>query len=93
MSATTTATPVAASAVSVKPTTTWVPLPIEGNIPAPFEDSEFGLKVTPLHPTFGCELEGVDWSKPVSPKLYKKIRGIADKVRLSPMPCTLADKL
>jgi alpha-ketoglutarate-dependent 2,4-dichlorophenoxyacetate dioxygenase len=40
-----------------------------------------GLKVTPLHPTFGAELSGVDFTKPVSPELYAEIRKVVDKVR------------
>ncbi|GFZ43458.1 hypothetical protein JCM24511_01178 [Saitozyma sp. JCM 24511] len=38
-----------------------------------------GLKVTPLHPTFGAELSGVDFTKPVSPELYAEIRKVVDK--------------
>jgi alpha-ketoglutarate-dependent 2,4-dichlorophenoxyacetate dioxygenase len=38
------------------------------------------LKVTPLHPTFAAELQGVDWSKPISPEQYKEIREVVDKV-------------
>ncbi len=100
MSATTTATATKADGASsmplyIKPTPVWTPLPIEGDIPAPFTTEKFGLKVIPLHPTFGCELQGVDWSKPVSPELYKEIREICDKVcvtsyvYLSPLTLTL----
>lgn len=71
----------ATETITVKPTATWVPLKIEGKIPAPYTTPNFGLKVTPLHPTFGCQLDGVDWSKDVSPELYKEIREVVDKVR------------
>jgi hypothetical protein len=40
-----------------------------------------GIKVTPLHPTFGAELSGVDFTKRVSPELYAEIRKVVDKVR------------
>ena len=68
--------------ISVKPTRTWIPIKIEGPIPAPYHVGKSGLKVTPLHPTFGCELEGVDWSKDISPELYQDIRNVVDKVLL-----------
>ena len=67
--------------ISIKPTPTWVPLKIEGIIPDPYTIPEFNFRVTPLHPTFACEIEGVDWSKPISPELYQEIRKAADKVR------------
>ncbi|WWC64938.1 uncharacterized protein I303_107552 [Kwoniella dejecticola CBS 10117] len=35
--------------------------------------------VKPLHPTFACELSGVDFSKPISPTEYAEIRKIVDK--------------
>jgi hypothetical protein len=66
--------------ISVKPTPTWVPFKIEGTIPKPFATPKFNLHVTPLHPTFACTLEGVDWSKPISPELYQEIRSLVDKV-------------
>lgn len=68
--------------IVVQPTPTWIPLKIEGQIPSPYLTPKFKLKVTPLHPTFACELEGVDWSKDVSPELYQEIREVVDKVRL-----------
>jgi hypothetical protein len=80
MSVTSTETRTAVPAISVKPTPTWTALPIIGDIPPPFEIPDFGLIVTPLHPTFGCQLEGVNWEKPISPELYAKIRELADKV-------------
>ena len=66
--------------ITVKPTPTWIPLQIEGAIPSSYFTPKFNLKVTPLHPTFACELEGVDWSKDVSPELYQEIREVVDKV-------------
>lgn len=66
--------------ISVKPTPLWVPLKLEGTVPGPYLTPKFNLKVTPLHPTFACQLEGVDWSKEVSPELYQEIRNVVDKV-------------
>lgn len=66
--------------ITVKPTPTWVALKIEGSIPEPYKTAKFGLEVVPLHPTFGCELRGVDWSRDISPELYQEIRDVADKV-------------
>jgi len=73
MSTTTTST------ITAKPTPTWVPLKIEGHIPAPYLTPIYKLKVTPIHPTFGCELEGIDWKKHVSPELYQEVREVVDK--------------
>lgn len=67
--------------ISVTPTSVWQPLPIEGQIPAPYTTPKFGLEVKPLHPTFACELSGVDWSKPIPPEVYAEIREVCDKVR------------
>ena len=67
--------------ISIKPTPTWVPLKIEGTVPDPYRVSNFNLRVTPLHPTFACELEGVDWTQPISPDLYEQIRKVVDQVR------------
>jgi hypothetical protein len=55
---------------------------MEGTIPSAYRTSKFDLKVTPLHPTFACQLEDVDFSKPVSPELYAEIREVVDKVGL-----------
>ena len=38
------------------------------------------LQVTPLHPTFGAEVAGVDFTQPISPELYAEIRKVVDKV-------------
>ncbi|KAL2107786.1 hypothetical protein VUR80DRAFT_4743 [Thermomyces stellatus] len=65
--------------ISVTPTPTWVPLKIEGTIPEPYFTPKFNLKVIPIHPTFACELEGVDWGKDISPELYQEIREVVDK--------------
>jgi hypothetical protein len=69
--------------IAVKPTPTWVPLKIAGLIPVPSTTPKFGLRVVPIHPTFACELEGVDWSQDISPELYRQIRAVVDKVRYS----------
>lgn len=66
----------------MQPTSTWVPIKIEGSIPPPYEFGKYRLKITPLHPTFGCALEGVDWSKDISLELYQDIRDVVDKVLL-----------
>ncbi|KAK3677009.1 hypothetical protein LTR78_003214 [Recurvomyces mirabilis] len=63
---------------TIKPTPLWQPLPIEGDIPAPYTTNS-GLEVVPLHPTFACELRGVDWSKSISQEAYDEIRQIADQ--------------
>ncbi|KIW12257.1 hypothetical protein PV08_09533 [Exophiala spinifera] len=77
---TTTATEAVGKAViSIKPTPTWVPLEIKGHIPEPFIISDFNLRVVPLHPTYACELQGVEWDKPVTPELYREIRKLVDK--------------
>ena len=66
--------------ISVVPTRLWQPLPIEGEIPAPYKTPKCGLEVVPLHPTFGAELKGVEWSKTVAPEVYTEIREVCDKV-------------
>ncbi len=70
----------ATETITVTPTPTWTPLRIQGVIPEPFYTPKFGLKVIPIHPTFGCELEGVDWSKDIPEDVYKEIRVLVDKV-------------
>ncbi|RXK40267.1 hypothetical protein M231_02381 [Tremella mesenterica] len=37
------------------------------------------VEVKPLHPTFGAELSGVDFTKPISPETYAEIRKAIDK--------------
>ncbi|CAH0058373.1 unnamed protein product [Clonostachys solani] len=69
----------ATQTITVKPTPTWIPLKIEGQLASPYTTPKFNLRVTPLHPTFGCRLDGVDWSKDISPELYQEIRDIVDK--------------
>ncbi|PSK37360.1 hypothetical protein B9Z65_2102 [Elsinoe australis] len=66
-------------AFTIKPTPTWVPLPIEGEIPKPYTTPKHNLEVNPLHPTFACELRGVDWSKPIPPEVYAEIRAVVDQ--------------
>lgn len=80
MSATTTATQVQKPTISIKPTPTWTPLKIEGNISEPYTTPKFGFRVVPVHPTFACELQGVDFSQPISPEQYREIREVSDKV-------------
>lgn len=80
MTTTTTATRIG-DKIHITPAPIWQPLPIEGDIPPPYTTSKFGYEVVPLHPTFGCELKGVDWSKPISPEQYAEIRALQDKVR------------
>lgn len=70
----------ATETITVKPTPTWVPFKIEGVTPPAYTTPNFGLKVTPLHPTFGCQLDGVDWKSDISPDLYAEIREVVDKV-------------
>ncbi|KAF2104988.1 Clavaminate synthase-like protein [Rhizodiscina lignyota] len=65
--------------IPIKPTPVWVPFTVEGEVPPPYRTPKFGLKVIPLHPTFACELEGVDWSKPVPQEVYEEIRDLCDK--------------
>lgn len=81
MSTTTLHTTESGRTISVVPTELWKPLPIEGEIPQPYKTPNFGLEVVPLHPTFACELRGVDWSKPIPPEVYAEIRAVCDKVR------------
>lgn len=38
------------------------------------------LKVTPLHPTFTAEVEGVDWTKPIDKATHQQIQEALDKV-------------
>lgn len=83
MSTTETVTSTHQQPISIKPTPTWVPLKIEGTIPLPYTTPKFGIKVIPLHPTFACEIQGVDWNKSISPELYQEIREISDKVSFS----------
>jgi hypothetical protein len=71
------------STIAIKPTAIWVPLKIEGVLPSPYRTPKIGYTVTPIHPTFACELEGVDWGRDISPDEYKEIREVVDKVRYS----------
>lgn len=66
--------------ISVIPTELWVPLPIDGEVPPPYKTPKFGFEVVPLHPTFACELRGVDWSRSIPPEEYAEIREVCDKV-------------
>lgn len=67
------------------PSKTWIALPIEGEIPGPYKTPKFGFQVKPLHPTFACELQGVDWSRPIPREEYQEIRDLVDKVWLPPV--------
>lgn len=80
-STTTTTTQQAEKAITVTPTSLWKALPIEGEIPAPYKTDRFGFEVVPLHPTFACELKGVDFSRPITSDEAGEIREVADKVR------------
>ncbi|KAK5168856.1 uncharacterized protein LTR77_006165 [Saxophila tyrrhenica] len=81
MSTTTTTTASkAGKTITITPTPPWTPLKIEGEIPSPYNTPKFQLEVIPLHPTFACELRGVDWSKPVPLEVYAEIREVVDKV-------------
>ncbi|GAB7360902.1 hypothetical protein MBLNU230_g0888t1 [Neophaeotheca triangularis] len=66
-------------AVAIKPTAVWTPLPLEDDVPPPYNTPRLRYEVTPLHPTFACELRGVDWNKPISPEEYEEIRRVTDK--------------
>lgn len=68
------------TAVAIKPTAVWTPLPLEDEVPPPYNTPRLRYEVTPLHPTFACELKGVDWNKPISPEEYEEIRRVTDKV-------------
>jgi alpha-ketoglutarate-dependent 2,4-dichlorophenoxyacetate dioxygenase len=83
MSSTTTTTTTSnenGNLITIQPTAPWVPLAIEGNIPDPYTTPKYGLEVIPLHPTFACELKGVDFSKPIPPDVYAEIREVSNKV-------------
>ena len=41
------------------------------------------VQVKEIHPTFGCELSGVDWSKPIPPEVAAEIVKIANKVSVA----------
>ncbi|KAF4547903.1 Taurine catabolism dioxygenase TauD-like protein 2 [Elsinoe fawcettii] len=82
MSSTTTTTVTAPKEIqsfTIKPTPTWTPLPIQGEIPSAYRTPKHNLEVIPLHPTFGCELRGLDWTKPISPDVYTEIREVVNK--------------
>ncbi|KAK4953699.1 hypothetical protein LTR10_008303 [Elasticomyces elasticus] len=78
MSTTTTTQTVKPQTFTIEPTPVWTPLPLEGHIPSPYTTPS-GLAVIPLHPSFGCELSGVDWAKPIPEALYREIRDVVDK--------------
>lgn len=80
MATATTTTTEAGKTIAITPTPAWTPLPIEGEIPPPFKTPKFGFEVIPLHPTFACELKGVDWSRPIPKEEYEEIRQISNKV-------------
>ena len=58
---------------SAVPAPTWVSHKIEGSTPDTYYTPSFKLKVIPIHPTFACKLEDVDWSKDISTELCKEI--------------------
>jgi len=40
------------------------------------------LKIKELHPTFGAEIRGVDFSKPVSEEIFSQIHSAMAKVNI-----------
>lgn len=66
--------------IAVIPTALWKPLPIEGDIAPPYKTPKFGFDVIPLHPTFGCRVKGVDFSRPITAEEASEIRALSDKV-------------
>jgi alpha-ketoglutarate-dependent 2,4-dichlorophenoxyacetate dioxygenase len=41
------------------------------------------IQVTELHPTFGAEIAGIDFSKPVPDETFKEVLAAITKVRSS----------
>jgi alpha-ketoglutarate-dependent 2,4-dichlorophenoxyacetate dioxygenase len=41
------------------------------------------ITVTELHPTFGAEISGVDFSRPVEDDTFQEIKAAIDKVGIS----------
>ena len=39
------------------------------------------IKITKLHPTFGAEVSGVDFSRPLSDEVFQETQGAMAKVR------------
>lgn len=49
-----------------------------------FESPEFkDLRITELHPTFGAEVSGIDFSQPIPDSTFQQIRGASAKVQSS----------
>jgi alpha-ketoglutarate-dependent 2,4-dichlorophenoxyacetate dioxygenase len=46
------------------------------------------ITVKELHPTFVAEVQGVDFSKPVSPEVFSEIQNALAKVKLLSKYCT-----
>lgn len=82
---TTTSTQRSEKSIAVTPTASWTPLPIEGEIPPAYKTPEFGFEVIPLHPSFGCQVKGVDFSRRITVEEASEIRAVADKVSQSVM--------
>jgi hypothetical protein len=53
------------------------PLTMPGIVVSPFSK----LEVTELHPTFGAEIEGVDFSQPIPDEVFKEILAASAKAR------------
>lgn len=77
---TTTTTQEAEQPITIRPTPLWTPLPIEGNVAAAYKTPKHNFEVVPLHPTFACELRGVDFSRPITPDEAAEIREVSNKV-------------
>jgi len=62
-------------------TTTTTTTTATTTVSAPEAQPEFTLiKVNPLHPTFGAEVTGIDFSKPVSDDVFREVLAAITKV-------------
>jgi alpha-ketoglutarate-dependent 2,4-dichlorophenoxyacetate dioxygenase len=46
------------------------------------DSEQKSLVITPLHPTFGAEISGVDFSKPITDETFADILAACIKVRI-----------
>jgi len=53
--------------------------------------SSIELKVTPLHETFGCQVDGFDFSSPIDDRLFKEITDIIGQYGVVVFPKTTLD--
>jgi hypothetical protein len=88
---TTTTTQRPENPIAVTPTALWKPLPIERDIPPAYKTPRFGFQVVPLHPSFGCELSGVDFGKRVTLQEALEIREVVDKVEQLVITASISD--